>query len=690
MSAAAAAAAPAAPDELDEVVELDDEEEEEIRAENARPYPADLPAGPEAATVDEMRKVLEVVELGVRNVEVDFARPGNVGHARAFRKLQTKLNVLRFQAMSFKWSPGFVNVLRQARYMRVLPILGDSAGGAPKSRLRREGKCCQVCGTEEHACEYVFELLGSPCVQHPKRDANGRTMLKCEPCELSAEFERLQGEDAWIAEETDRQKSAKCPTWSKRPPPGYLGMFAVGSTCLQRVRLAMWAQSFMVNLAGTADDRLSLVAPEALERRAADGSIPMPTANDDRARQKLQQIERAEALLRAGSGAGVGASMPVPDSYVGYQRPIWDRVVEWNKMARANTEGCLLLPQALRGQKLLDRDDNEWDAVQCFRRWKDDREGERESDSSATEEDSEDEDYSESRSEEEDDSDADPDADDGPPSARVKRRRPAGGGPARPRKKKKKRRRGHGHGHGHGHGRRHARDRDRGAPKRKRASREEDDGEREVGRAAPAQGPEGPPPRKRRQRVIHDDEEEASGSGAQALAEEPTDDHGFSVRELAAATAHSIAEQGGAPKSSRAGGAGASDEPPPEEEEEEEEERDEEEHGPPADDEDRLTDPGSDRDDDGEDGAAAPAAAAAPPSGEALAQARVVAQLLAHAHSEAAAAVAAAAARATAEADLARSVRRAQARFERQRQAAAHLVAHFGLEGMGLAVEAAA
>ena len=121
MSAAAAAAAPAAPDELDEVVELDDEEEEEIRAENARPYPADLPAGPEAATVDEMRKVLEVVELGVRNVEVDFSRPGNVGHARAFRKLQTKLNVLRFQAMSFKWSPGFVNVLRQARYMRVLP-----------------------------------------------------------------------------------------------------------------------------------------------------------------------------------------------------------------------------------------------------------------------------------------------------------------------------------------------------------------------------------------------------------------------------------------------------------------------------------------------------------------------------------------------------------------------------------------
>ena len=669
-----------APAELDEVVELDDDEEEEIRAENARSYPADLPAGPEAATVDEMRKVLEVVELGVRNVEVDFERPGNVGHARAFRKLQTKLNVLRFQAMSFKWSPGFVTVLRQARYMRVLPILGagGNAGAAPKSRLRREGKCCQVCGTEEHACEYVFELLGSPCVQHAKRDANGRTMLKCEPCELSAEFERLQGEDAWIAEETDRQKSAKCPTWSKRPPPGYLGMFAVGSTCLQRVRLAMWAQSFVVNLAGTADERLGRIAPAELERREANGSIHMPTATEERARTFLQQIERAESLLRAGSSAGVGASMPVPDSYLGYQRPIWDRVVEWNKMARANTEAYPLLPQALRGQKLLDRADNEWDAVQCFRRWKDDREGERESDSSATEEDSEDEDYSESRSEEEEeeDADADADADDGPPSARVKRRRPAGGGPAR--KKKKKRR--HGHGHGHGHGRRHARDRDRGAPKRKRASREEDDGEREVGRAAPAQGAEGPPPRKRRQRVIHDDEEEPGGSGAQALAEEATDDHGFSVRELAAATAHSIAEQGAAPKSSRAGGAGASDEPPPSDEEEE---RDEEEHGPPADDEDRLTDPGSDRDDDGD-------AAAAAPSSEALAQARVVAQLLAHAHSEAAAAVAAAAARATAEADLARSVRRAQARFERQRQAAAHLVAHFGLEGMGLAVEAAA
>ena len=367
----------------DEVVEVDSAEEEEIRAENARDYPAQLPAGFEEATVAEMRKVLEVVELGVRNVEVDYERHGNVGHAKAWRKLQTKLNVLRSQAMSFKWSPGFVTVLRHARYIRVLPILNDSAAGAPKNRLRSEGGRCQVCGTEEHACEYVFELLGSPCVQHPKRDANGRTLLKCEPCDISTEFERLQGEDAWIAEETDRQKSAKDPAWCKRPPPGYLGMFAVGSTCLQRVRLAMWAQSFLVNLAGTADERLARIAPKELERRAADGTIPMPTATDERAQSFLKEIERAEALLRAGSSAGVGASMPVPCSYLGYQRPIWDRVVEWNKMARANANPAAMLPQALRGQRLLDqRAATEWDAVQCFPRWKDDREGANESDDS--------------------------------------------------------------------------------------------------------------------------------------------------------------------------------------------------------------------------------------------------------------------------------------------------------------------
>ena len=653
-----------------EVVEVD-EERDAIRAENARAYPADLPAGLEAATVDEMRKVLEVVELGVRNVEVDFARPGNVGHARAFRKLQSKLNVLRSQAMSFKWSPGFVTVLRQARYMRVLPILGagGNAGAAPKSRLRREGKCCQVCGTEEHACEYVFELLGSPCVQHPKRDADGRTMLKCEPCELSAEFDRLQGEDAWIAEEGDRQTSAKDPVWSKRPPPGYLGMFAVGNTCLQRVRLAMWAQSFLLNLTGTADERLGRIAPEALDRREDNGSIHMPTATDERAQSFLQQIERAESLLRAGSGAGVGASMPVPDSYLGYQRPIWDRVVEWNKMARANTDPTHMLPQALRGQRLLDQpheDGPEWDAAQCFGRWKDDREGERESDSSATEEDSEDGDWSETGSTDEEKEDA-PLADDSRPSRKRKRKSSSN----KQQKKKKSAK---------DKGKKRRRDapqaqRPTASRKRRRRlfqrSREEDDGQDEVGGAAPAEEP--PPaaarvrPGKRRQNVIDDDDD----GGAASSPEEATDPQGFSVRDLEAATALSISERGRPAKSARTdSGAGSSTDPLPLPREEEEEDAAEQESGG---DEERPADRVDDDDDDDDATGSAVVMAG---------QARVIAQMIANAHAEAAAAIAAAVAKAAEEAQLAREVRRAQARYERQREAAEQLIAQFDLGSM--------
>jgi hypothetical protein len=663
-----------------EVVEVgeEDAERDAIRAENARDYPADLPAGLEAATIDEMRKVLEVVELGVRNVEVDFARPGNVGHARAFRKLQSKLSVLRSQAMSFKWSPGFVTVLRQARYMRVLPILAGSVGGAPKSRLRREGKCCQVCGTEEHACEYVFELLGSPCVQHPKRDAHGRTMLKCEPCEIATEFERLQGEDAWIAEETDRQKSAEDPVWRKRSPPGYLGMFAVGSTCLQRVRLAMWAQSFLLNLAGTADERLGRIAPAALERREANGSIHMPTATDERAQSFLQQIERAESLLRAGSGAGVGASMPVPDSYLGYQRPIWDRVVEWNKMARANTDSAHMLPQAMRGQQLLDQprgDGAEWDTVQCFGRWKDDREGERESDSSASDEDSEDGDWSETGSTDEDEEDA-PLADDSGP--RRKRKRKSSNNKQQKKKKKsadksKKRRR-------------DAPQAQRPTASRKRRrrlfqrSREEDDGQDDVGGAAPAE--EAPPaaarvrPGKRRQNVIEDDDD----GGAASSPEEATDSHGFSVRDLEAATALSISERGRPAKSARTdSGAGSSTDPLPLPREEEEEEDAVAEGG--CDDEERPADRVDDDDDD--DDAAGSAVVMA-------GQARVIAQMIANAHAEAAAAIAAAVAKAVEEAQLAREVRRAQARYERQREAAEQLIAQFDLGSIGMMVRAPA
>ena len=664
-----------------EVVEVgeEDEERDAIRAENARDYPADLPAGLEAATIDEMRKVLEVVELGVRNVEVDFARPGNVGHARAWHKLQTKLNVLRSQAMSFRWSPGFVTVLRQARYMRVLPILAGGVAGAPKSRLRREGKCCQVCGTEEHACEYVFELLGSPCVQHPKRDAHGRTMLKCEPCEIATEFERLQGEDAWIAEEGDRQKSAKDPAWCTRPPPGYLGMFAVGNTCLQRVRLAMWAQSFLLNLAGTADERLGRIAPEALERREANGSIHMPTATDERAQSFLQQIERAESLLRAGSGAGVGASMPVPDSYLGYQRPIWDRVVEWNKMARANTDPTHMLPQALRGQRLVDQpheDGPEWDAAQCFDRWKDDREGERESDSSASEEDSEDGDWSETGSTDEDEDEEAPLADDSGPS-RKRKRKPSNG-----KKKKKKKKKGT-----TDKGRKRRRDAPQAqrpaAPRKRRRrlfqrSREEDDGQDGVGGAAPTE--EATPaaarvrPGKRRQNVI-DDDDDGSG-GAASSPEEATDPHGFSVEDCELATALSISEQRRPAKSARTdSGAGSSTDPLPLPREEEQEDDAAEQGGGGGDDEERPVDRADDDDDDDDAEAAGSAVVMA-------GQARVIAQMIANAHAEAAAAIAAAVAKAEEEAQLAREVRRAQARYERQREAAEQLIAQFDLDGM--------
>ena len=665
-----------------EVVEVgeEDEEREAIRAENARDYPADLPAGFEAATVDEMRKVLEVVELGVRNVEVDFARPGNVGHARAWHKLQGKLNVLRSQAMSFKWSPGFVTVLRQARYMRVLPILAGGVGGAPKSRLRREGKCCQVCGTEEHACEYVFELLGSPCAQHAKRDAHGRTMLKCEPCEISTEFERLQGEDAWIAEEGDRQTSAKDSVWCMRPPPGYLGMFAVGSTCLQRVRLAMWAQSFLLNLAGTADERLGRIAPEALERREANGSIYMPTATDERAQSFLQQIERAESLLRSGSGAGVGASMPVPDSYLGYQRPIWDRVVEWNKMARANTDPTHMLPQALRGQKLVDRTDCEWDAVQCFDRWKDDREGERESDSSASEEDSEDGDWSETGSTDEEEEEDAPLADDDGPS-RKRKRKPSNSKQQKKKKKKKKK--------SADKGRKRRRDAPQtqrpAAPRKRRLfqrSREEDDGQGDVGGAAPTE--EATPaaarvrPGKRRQNVIHDDDDD--GGGAASSPEEATDAHGFSVEDCELATALSISERGRPAKSARTdSGAGSSTDPLPPREEEEEEDDAAEQGG--GDDEERPADPIDDDDDDDDAGAAGSVVVMA-------GQARVIAQMIANAHAEAAEAIAAAVAKAVEEAQLAREVRRAQARYERQREAAEQLIAQFDLGSMGMTVRA--
>lgn len=676
-------------DEEPEVVEVSDEDEQAaVRAENAREYPDALPEPAEAATVDEMLKVLEVLELAVRNVDVDYSHKGNLGHAKAFGRLQSKIAVLRTQAMSFKWSPEFSKVLQHARYIRVLPILPGASSNVPKHRLRRQAECCQVCGTEEHACEYVFELLGSPCARGPECTEHGPgTLSRCPPDAANVAFERVLYEDACIAEEQDRLKSKHDPAWSKRPPPGYLGMFAVGRTCLQRVRLVMWAQSFLLNEALYSNEALSRMAPEAYSR-LPDGSLRIPTATESRAKACLHRIERAESLLRAGSGAGVGSSMAVPDSYTGYPRAIWDRVVEWNKMAREHAPDTGLLPQVERGVALMDHAagrgrSNEWDFVQCFKAYKDDREGEQYTGSSASEEDSEDGDWSESGSasseEEEDDEVAS--EDDSEPGR--KRRRP----PSGPRKKratrKKRARRNH-----HHKGKKRQREAPHGSGgvprkrrKRRSPSREEDEGQGDVGGAAPTQqaAPAARRPGKRRQNVIYDDDD--SGGGASAGAEEQTDPQGFSVRDMEVARALSISERGRPAKSARTdSGAGSSTDPlpPPEEEPEAEAEAEEEDDAAPAaaaHDEERPASPSNDDDDD--DDVAGNAVVAA-------GQARVVAQMIANAHAEAAAAIAAAMVRTAEAAQLAREVRRAQARYERDRLAAERLIAQFELEGMGV------
>ena len=219
--------------------------------------------------------------------------------------------------MSFGRSPG-LTVLRP-RGTFALPILNGCAGGAqepaacwgqpppsaaPRSTPASTASSCWA------AC------VQRSCATSPPHAAQVRALRHQD------QFERLQARTCGLPRKTPKvTKDPAC----KRPPPA-TRLPAVGSTCLQRVLRHVGA--VFVNLAGTADERLARMRPRVRAPRAARPSrCPrLPTA--------AQCSRRSSGPRRccappSGRGVDAGALQPSTTS------TIWDRVVEWNKMARA-------------------------------------------------------------------------------------------------------------------------------------------------------------------------------------------------------------------------------------------------------------------------------------------------------------------------------------------------------------------
>jgi len=97
--------------------------------------------------------VVEALEFAIRNV------PMRGEHLRvadeALTNLRARSSVLFHQALSPRWSPAFVDVLKRARMMRVCFLTGNSS-----AQLLRDGTRCCMCGAPEPRCEVALQLIG--------------------------------------------------------------------------------------------------------------------------------------------------------------------------------------------------------------------------------------------------------------------------------------------------------------------------------------------------------------------------------------------------------------------------------------------------------------------------------------------------------------------------------------------------
>ena len=256
-------------------------------------------------SVARMRRVVESIELSIRNVRLS---PDYVALAEPeLAKLQATCKVYASQAISDRWSEAFVSLIKRSRMMRV-----QTVSRAWKVVLRERPERCQVCGTREHRCRQVFELVGvSPTERAPR--PLGAVRLR-EMAEAYNDFD--DADDAIGA--------------GRHGIDEYFGMFACGQMCFEKVVTAFLAHNFVADIAYEVRRRIDAALardPELLARWERDERDPKAliepiVARDNVLAEKLlTKLQRIEAALR---GAPLGALLPRQTG----NAATWDRVDE--------------------------------------------------------------------------------------------------------------------------------------------------------------------------------------------------------------------------------------------------------------------------------------------------------------------------------------------------------------------------
>ncbi len=284
--------------------------------------------------VASMRRVIELVELSLRNVTLS---PAYIALAAPeFVRVQGAALVLSEQASSARWPAPFVALLKRARMVRVRPISEEG-----KAQLRTIAGCCQACGSPEHRCDAVFELVGAP----PGAPVRGSPWM-VPVTGIAAELQAIEDADDAIANADNADAL----------PPEYLGMFACGRGCFEKALAALHAQNFVTDVAyGVRAALAEALAedPSLAERWAADeadGTAEVRALADDADRARAL-LERLGALQAAARGAPLRRSLLARTGCA----EVWRRV-DAAMGARCSTEATVLRRAGARAHASLGGD----------------------------------------------------------------------------------------------------------------------------------------------------------------------------------------------------------------------------------------------------------------------------------------------------------------------------------------------
>ena len=212
-----------------------------------------------------------------------------------------------------------------------------------KAQLRTIAGCCQACGSPEHRCDAVFELVGAP----PGARVRGSPWMMPVPA-IAAELQAIEDADDAIAAGDDADADAL--------PPEYLGMFACGRGCFEKALAAVHAQNFVTDVAYGVRWALEQALeqdPSLAERWAADeadGAAAVRALTDEPGAARIL-LDRLAALQAAARGAPLCRSLLLRTGC----GEVWRRV-DAALGARCSTEATVLRRAGARAHASLGAD----------------------------------------------------------------------------------------------------------------------------------------------------------------------------------------------------------------------------------------------------------------------------------------------------------------------------------------------